>query len=160
MKLIKGYKYHYVDTEGNVYSKYKGKTQKLKTFYDSDNRYEYIVISENGKRKHFSVHRLVAEAFIPNPMNYSEIHHKDNDTHNNCVNNLEWCSRKYNLKQSYNTMSPNRNYVLCELYKDNQLVKTFNGIKPAALFAAQKYGVSYSSLSKYLHSRNVYIVCK
>lgn len=160
MKKIKEYKHHYIDTEGNVYSNYNGVINKLKTFYDRDNRYEYIVISENAKRKHHAIHRLVAEAFVPNPLDYPEIHHKDNDTHNNHVDNLEWCTRQYNVKQSYKTMPSNRNYVSCDLYKNDKFIKNFNGIKPAAEYAAEVYGVSYSSLAKYLHSQDVCIYCK
>lgn len=47
--------------------------------------------------KHFSVHRLVAEAFIPNPNGYLEVNHIDEDKTNNCVSNLEWSSRLQNV---------------------------------------------------------------
>lgn len=55
----------------------------------------------DGKCKKKYVHRLVAIAFIPNPNNYSEVNHIDCDKTNNHVDNLEWCSRKTNLKHSY-----------------------------------------------------------
>ncbi len=58
--------------------------------------YLRVSLSKNKIQKHFAVHRLVAMAFIPNPLNYPEINHKDENTQNNCVENLEWCTRKYN----------------------------------------------------------------
>ena len=50
----------------------------------------------NGKN--YLVHRLVAEAFIPNPNDYKEVNHKDENPQNNIVSNLEWCDRLYNVR--------------------------------------------------------------
>lgn len=65
--------------------------------------YGYPIVSLNldGKKKTRTIHRLVAEAFIPNPNNYSEINHKDENKQNNAVENLEWCTTQYN--SSYGT---------------------------------------------------------
>jgi len=51
----------------------------------------------DGDRKKFPVHRLVASTFIPNPNNYPQINHKDEDKTNNSISNLEWCTAKYNI---------------------------------------------------------------
>ena len=59
--------------------------------------YKRVTLWENGKKFNISVHRLVATAFIDNPNGYDEINHKDEDKTNNNVNNLEWCTRIYNL---------------------------------------------------------------
>lgn len=64
--------------------------------------YYYVKLFKDGKRKSYSVHRLVAEAFIPNPDNLPQVGHKDEnnfktgDECNNCVDNLEWCTAKEN----------------------------------------------------------------
>lgn len=58
--------------------------------------YLRVTLSNNGKVKHYKIHRLVAEAFIPNPNNLPQINHKDENRLNNCVDNLEWCTAKYN----------------------------------------------------------------
>lgn len=58
--------------------------------------YPTVKLMKDNKGKTVKVHRLVAEAFIPNPNNYSDVNHKDEDKTNNHVSNLEWCSRKYN----------------------------------------------------------------
>lgn len=160
IKQIKNYDFHYIDEEGFVYSKYKGTIKRLKTFYDSNNRYECIVISENGKRNHHLIHRLVAETYLDNPNNCSEVNHIDNNPHNNHLSNLEWCDRKYNVEQSYKTMSSNRNYIVCELYVGDNLIGKFDGIRRAAKYAAEHFNVSASSLEKYLHSKNISILIK
>ena len=55
-----------------------------------------VVLTKNRITKTFRVHRLVAEAFIPNPNNYPVINHKDENPSNNAITNLEWCTIKYN----------------------------------------------------------------
>lgn len=63
----------------------------------NDRGYSKVKLSIDGKNYLKYVHRIVAEAFIPNPNNYKEVNHKDNNPSNNCVDNLEWCDRKYNI---------------------------------------------------------------
>lgn len=58
--------------------------------------YLWVRIKINGVYKMQFIHRLVAQAFIPNPKNLPEVNHKDEDKANNCVENLEWCTGKYN----------------------------------------------------------------
>lgn len=62
--------------------------------------YARVRLSYNGEGKWYLVHRLVAQAFIPNSDNLPEVNHKDENKLNNCVDNLEWCTKAYNL--SYN----------------------------------------------------------
>lgn len=59
--------------------------------------YESVKVLYDGKRKHFKIHRLVAMAFLPNPQNLPEVNHKDENPSNNRVDNLEWCSHRYNM---------------------------------------------------------------
>jgi hypothetical protein len=58
--------------------------------------YEYVSIQKNNKRVSIKIHRTVAQAFILNPSNFLEVNHKDENKLNNCVDNLEWCDRRYN----------------------------------------------------------------
>lgn len=62
-----------------------------------------VTLSVKGKIKHCMVHKLVAKAFIPNPNNYEVINHKDGNSLNNHIDNLEWCTVSYNLQHAYNT---------------------------------------------------------
>lgn len=55
-----------------------------------------VILVINGKKSAFYIHRLVAEAFIPNPDNLSQVNHKDENVKNNKVDNLEWCTAQYN----------------------------------------------------------------
>lgn len=66
-------------------------------------RYGYpcVKLSKNSKLKHFTIHRLVALTWIPNPENLPQINHKDGNKLNNHVSNLEWCSASHNVKHSY-----------------------------------------------------------
>jgi hypothetical protein len=63
---------------------------------NSTKGYLYVSLCKCGKQKRVRVHRLVAEAFIPNQDNLPEVNHKDENKENNAVSNLEWCTNKYN----------------------------------------------------------------
>ena len=59
--------------------------------------YHRVILRKNNKAHNKFIHRLVAEAFIDNINNYNEVNHKDENKTNNRVDNLEWCSHKYNI---------------------------------------------------------------
>ena len=59
--------------------------------------YKQVILSNKGKIKSKRIHRLVAEAFIPNPDNLPCVNHIDENKTNNFVNNLEWCTQQYNI---------------------------------------------------------------
>lgn len=104
-KPIKGYEGLYeVSNLGNVMSlnyNHTGKTKNLKQF-KRKNYFSVSLSNEEGERL-FSVHRLVAEAFIENPYNFSQVNHKDENPENNSVENLEWCDAKYNCNYGTRT---------------------------------------------------------
>lgn len=58
--------------------------------------YEVVKLCKNRKYKQAFIHRLVAQAFIPNPDDLPQVNHIDENKLNNCADNLEWCTRKYN----------------------------------------------------------------
>lgn len=100
-KDIKGFEGLYqVSNTGRVKSLYFGKERILKYGKNSCG-YLFVVLCKDGKMKTYKVHRLVAKAFIPNPLNLPFINHKDENKENNRSENLEYCDRKYN--NSYGT---------------------------------------------------------
>lgn len=96
--------------------------------------YKMVVLVNNSGRKHFLIHRLVAEAFIPNPNNLPQVNHKDENRINNRVDNLEWCSCSYNINYgSSNSKRANRLSILKrkrvkQLLLDGTIVRVFNSV--------------------------------
>ena len=79
-----------------------GKHLKRKEIHGGhfSNGYRFVCLRKDGVNRNCSIHRLVAEAFIPNPLNLTDVNHKDGNKQNNSVENLEWCTRSDNLKHA------------------------------------------------------------
>lgn len=96
LRVVDGHSYE-VYSDGRVFS-YDTK-RFLKPYL---NEKGYLRVRLGGKYgKHYFVHRLVAEAYLPNPYSLPQVNHKDEDKTNNCMENLEWCTNEYNY--SYGT---------------------------------------------------------
>lgn len=102
-KNIEGYEGLYqVSNKGNVKKlNYKNSgVDKILTQKHHPQGYVFTALWKDGKHKNHFMHRLVATAFIENPLNLPEVNHKDENQSNNCVENLEWCSSSYNTNYS------------------------------------------------------------
>lgn len=97
--------------------------------------YCVVVLSNSQHTSTMRVHRLVAEAFLPNPNNFPMVNHKDENTSNNCVDNLEWCTAKYNT--NYGTgiyrRSKSKSKPIIQLGIDNSIIKNWASAKEAAI---------------------------
>jgi len=80
------------------YCQLKGRLLKL---YTTKKGYDRVNLNKNGKIKFFLVHRLVTQAFIPNPESKPQVNHIDGVKTNNNVSNLEWCTPSENIKHSF-----------------------------------------------------------
>lgn len=102
-KPIDGYEGKYeISNMGRVKSYTKDNNGKIINGCLDGKGYLYVKLYyAPQKHKTFKIHRLVGKHFIPNPNNYSQINHKDENKRNNCVDNLEWCDNQYN--HSYGT---------------------------------------------------------
>ena len=77
--------------------------RKVMKTYRINSGYLCIDLTKHGLKRKFLLHRLVASVFMPNPENHPEINHKDENKDNNCVDNLEWCTRSHNKQHSMAT---------------------------------------------------------
>lgn len=101
--------------------------------------YEHVSLKTNSRSKTFSIHKLVATHFIPNPNNYPIINHIDENKLNNVVTNLEWCDQKYNSnygtrnERIANKLRDNPNYYIPVLCYDlsNNLVARYESAEAA-----------------------------
>lgn len=129
---IKGYEGLYeVSNFGRVKSLCAGKWKSttLRKPQPTRNGYRAVTLKKSGKVRSITVHRLVAITFLDNPDGLREVNHKDEDKTNNHVDNLEWCTRKYN--QNYNEHYKIYYRPVIQLTKDGTEVRRYESLKAA-----------------------------
>lgn len=127
---IKGYEgYYQISNLGRVKSlERKHSNGKIDTHLVklSKRNYYTVTLWKNGKGKTYSIHRLVAEHFIPNPNNYKFVNHKDENKYNNSIDNLEWCTQFYN--NNYGTARERQSNTRKEKYKSGKLIPKYKKV--------------------------------
>ena len=140
MKDIIGYEGLYAVTScGKVYSYRNEKFLKLQKRKDG---YLQVNLCKNSERKKYLVHRLVAEAYLPNPNNLPCVNHRDENKENNALPNLEWCTHEYNI--NYGSHNKRMAKSLSKPVYCEELNKTFDG----AAAAARELGLDHSHITK------------
>ena len=131
-KEIEGFENYIICTDGTVHNK---KGHNISRWKDNVG-YLQVKLSKEGQWYYKRVHRLVAEAFIPNPNNLKQVNHIDGDKTNNEVSNLEWIDNKNNTQHGYDNNlyhSKHRN-IKIEVYDKitHQLINTYKSIRETA----------------------------
>lgn len=142
-KTIEEYSDYRVSDIGEIESTKRGITRLLKPMV-SKKGYLRIELGKNGIAIAYSIHRLVATAFIPNPENKTQVNHIDGNKKNNHVENLEWATAKENVRHSLDVLgtkgsNTGKKGFLNHLSKPvnqidkktGEIIKTFGSIKEA-----------------------------
>lgn len=124
---------------------------------DAENGYANVTLYKSNVRKKFLVHRLVAQAFLPNPNNLPQINHKDENRFNNRVDNLEWCTAKYN--NHYGTarirVSITKGQKICQYLLTGEWIATYASLSIASeLTGVPKHSISDCLAGHSLSGRN------
>ena len=166
-KEIAGYEGLYeVSNLGNV-RRVAGKgckeTRVLKPWKTKDG-YMSVNLCKDGNRKDYLVHRLVAQAFIPNPDNLPEVNHIDENKENNQVNNLEWCDHKQNCNHGTRNQrsaevrinDSKQSDIVLQMTLDYTLVKEWSSVRECGRNGFSISVVSRCCNNKYGKQGNVY----
>jgi len=140
-RLIKNYPKYQICSNGDILSLVR-KEKKMKPVISHKGYYRVMLYNESKKRTHYSVHRLVALAFLPNPEKKPEVNHKNGIKTDNRAENLEWVTSSENVQHFYKLGGKNPNLgkfgkdnhgsKKIEQFKDGKLIKTWHGIREAS----------------------------
>ena len=162
-KVVKDFPDYLIYEDGRVWS---NKTNKFLKHAHTLKGYASVELFNTNGSKRLLIHRLVAEAYIPNPDGLPQINHKDENPRNNHVSNLEWCTAKYNMnygegartrhsKIDYSNPIYRENAIKngkkvsipVLMFKGDKLIKTFESAKDAS----KKTGIAHSNILRAAH---------
>lgn len=132
---------YFVSSDGCLYNR---KMKKHKPHVHPVTGYCQQILRKDGKQYMRYMHRLVAEAFLPNPDYLPEVNHKDGCKLNNTVSNLEWVNRSQNMRHAYqNGLRPTTR--IAAYTKTGEFVKSFDSENDAVRFCGVSYNAGISN---------------
>lgn len=136
---------YYVNKIGEVYSTRMKRKLTPKVNHDG---YLRVQIWEKGNVEFVSIHRLIAETFLPNPDNKPFVNHLNGDKQDNRIENLEWCTQKENIAHAWKTGLSHRplntaGLKVAQFTKDGEFVRDF----PSLMEVERTYGYKHSNIS-------------
>lgn len=144
-KKLENYEGYAVSSLGRIRSK-----RGILTPVKKSNGYLQVNLRHNKKYKTLLLHRLIAATFIENPNNLPEINHKNEDKTNNCIDNLEWCTKSYNM--NYNNLPKRRCKKVKKYSLDGYFLCSYNSLKDASIIEK----LPESSISRSCNSSKPY----
>lgn len=151
-KPVVGYEGYQVSNNGNIrsFKRYPEGKMLHPTVSKRQGRVSVMLIAPSGKPMRVSLHRIVAMAFVdnPNPKEFVEVNHKDENPLNNNADNLEWCSHSYNMH--YNNLHQRIKRYKRPVEAVNK--DTGESMRFESIREAKKYGFDSSGIFVSIHS--------
>ena len=154
-KTIEDYPNYMISNMGQIKSlnfNRTGKEQIMKIYTDNKTGYNYVILCKENKKKRMSIHRLVAQAFIPNPDNKPCIDHINANRTDNRVENLRWVTHRENQHNHLSILNHSKavlgyknpmSKTILQFTKDNEFIKKWNCI----MDVERNLGLSNSNIS-------------
>lgn len=156
VKTINHFPNYFVTSDGRIFSKERTVTRKngVKMTYhakeirptDNGTGYKSVMLYNTKRKVRVYVHRIVAQAFIPNPKKLPQINHKDENKANNRADNLEWCNCRYNLLYGSHMkkLADRFSIPVRQLTMDDEIVAEY----PSAMAAYRATGIKQGTISR------------
>lgn len=152
-KYLQNYPGYAISADGVCASLKSGFLKPLK--YSVAKGYRYVILSNKGAGvKCRSIHRLVAQAFIPNPEQKPQVNHKDGNSLNNRVENLEWVTPKENIHHARDTLSRKFGNYRGVLAGDVPAILKLRKSGMAQTVIAKWFGLSQTTISRLCREHN------